>query len=180
MSEFHDFYRDLSSVCSQILWTIQCRSDPTPLSDLYTEEYSEDQIHRELMYCINSNLLIPHRIDGELHFSYNDLVKWSYGVYPLVRDNSLEELKELRREAEADKRVHEDVHDAEDVDEYVSSNDEVEEREVVEWIVSSQKVEWINDAIEHYDLLNSFVDNSDTVIDADEVEREFVDEQNSR
>lgn len=179
MSEFHDFYQEISSVCSQILWTVQCRSDPVPISNIYSEEYSEERIHRELMYCVNSNLLIPHRIDGELHFSYNKLVEWAYGVYPLVEENSLEELKELRREVEADKRVHEDVHDADDVDEYVSSNEEVNKREVVEWIVSDQKLEWVNDAIEYYELLNQFVDESNTVINADEVEREFVNQQDS-
>lgn len=180
MSEFHDFYKELSSVCSQILWTVQCSSDPVPLSELYSEEISEDQTYRELMYCVNSNILTPHKIEEELHFSYNNLVEWAYGVYPLVRDNSLEELKELQREIEADKRVHEDVHDAEDVEEYISSNEDINEREVVEWIVSDQKAEWIEDAITHYELLNSFVDNRDTTIDPDLVEKEFVHKKSSQ
>lgn len=174
MSEFHDFYREQSSICNQILWTVQCSSDPTPISEIYSDDFSKDQFRRELMYCVNCNLLIPHRIDDELHFSYNELVKWAYAVYPLVEDNSLEELKQIRREAEADKQVHEDTHDAESVDEYVSSSDDVNEREVVEWIVSEQKLEWVNDAIEHYGLLNSFVDESDTIIDSVELEKEFV------
>lgn len=148
----HEFYEEKAR-SSEILWKIWGSSEPVLLTDLYTTIDAEEQeIQRELMYFINSSLILPTQEENDIAFIFNPYIEWAIAVQELIRTNTKDELEFKLREAKAELEMYEELNKADTAETYYEENPEDIE-DFAQWITAEYELKWIEDAITVYDLL---------------------------